>query len=115
NALVARLLDSLKRRAVEIRYRTQLSELMEDGGRIVGAVFKTADGDITIRAKKGIVLATGGIGWSRELRDRLLPEGTQLYSLSPDSNTGDGMLAGERARGQIAHDLRSPALWMPSS
>jgi succinate dehydrogenase/fumarate reductase flavoprotein subunit len=115
NALVARLLDSLKQNAVEIRYRTQLSELIADGGGITGAVFTANDGNIAIRARKGVVLATGGIGWSSELRNRLFPEGTQRYSMAPDSNTGDGILAAERAHGEIAQDVRSPALWMPSS
>ena len=115
NALAARLLYSLKQCAVEIRYQTQLRKLIENQGRIVGAVFKTADGDIAIGARKGVVLACGGIGWNSELRGRLFPEGTHRYSLSPDSNTGDGLLAGERAQGEIGQDLRSPALWMPSS
>ncbi len=115
NALVARLLDSLKQRAVEIRYRSRLSELIEREGRIVGAVFNTPDGDIAIRAKKGVVLAAGGIGWSSALRDRLFPEGTQRLSLAPKSITGDGLLAGERAQGQIEQEFRSPALWMPVS
>src|SRR5206468_12946931 len=110
-----RSLDSLKQNAVEIRYQTQLSELIEDEGKITGAVFATNDGDISIRARRGVVLATGGIGWSRELRNRLFPEGTQQYSMAPDSNTGDGILAGERAHGEIALDQKSPALWMPSS
>jgi succinate dehydrogenase/fumarate reductase flavoprotein subunit len=115
NALVARLLHNLRQNAVEIRYQTQLTELIEDEGKIAGAVFTTNDGDIAIRARRGVVLATGGIGWSRELRNRLFPEGTQLYSMSPDSNTGDGILAAERVHGEIAKDMRSPALWMPSS
>jgi len=115
NALVARLLDSLKQNAVEIRYQTQLGELIEDNGKIAGAVFATDDGDLSIRARKGVVLATGGIGWSSELRNRLFPEGTQRYSMAPDSNTGDGILAAERAHGEIAQDVRSSALWMPSS
>jgi len=115
NALVARLLYSLNHLAVEIRYRSCLSELIADGGRIVGAVFNTSDGDIAIRANKGVVLATGGIGWSGGLRDRLFPEGTRRYSLSPESNSGDGILAGERAQGAIDEDVESPALWMPSS
>jgi succinate dehydrogenase/fumarate reductase flavoprotein subunit len=115
NALVARLLYSLKQRAVEIRYQSRLSELIEREGRITGAVFETPDGDIAIGANKGVVLAAGGIGWSRALRDRLFPEGTQRFSLAPESVTGDGLLAGERARGQIEQELRSPALWMPSS
>ena len=108
NALVARLLYSLNQRAVEICYRSSLSELIADGGRIVGAVFKTSDGDLAIRANKGVVLATGGIGWSSVLRDRLFPEGTRRYSLSPESNTGDGILAGERAHGAIDAGHREP-------
>jgi succinate dehydrogenase/fumarate reductase flavoprotein subunit len=115
NALVARLLYSLNQLAVEIRYRSSLSELIADGGRIVGAVFRTTDGDLAIRANKGVVLAAGGIGWSSGLRDRLFPDGTRRYSLSPESNTGDGILAGERAHGAIDQDIESPALWMPSS
>jgi succinate dehydrogenase/fumarate reductase flavoprotein subunit len=115
NALVARLLDSLKQNAVAIRYQTRLSELIEDKGKITGAVLTTNHGDLSVRARKGVVLATGGVGWSSQLRRRLFPEGTQRYSMSPDSNTGDGILAGERARGEVAQDLRSPALWMPSS
>jgi succinate dehydrogenase/fumarate reductase flavoprotein subunit len=115
NALVARLLYSLNRLAVEIRYQSRLAELIGDGGRIVGAVLKSTNGDIAVRAKKGVVLATGGVGWNSELRDRLFPEGTRRYSLSPESNTGDGILAGERARGRIEQEIKSPALWMPSS
>ncbi|TAI65545.1 FAD-binding dehydrogenase [Bradyrhizobium sp. Leo170] len=115
NALVARLLSSLKKHAVEIRYQTQLTELIEDEGKIAGGRFTTNDSDISIRARRGVVLATGGIGWSSELRSRLFPNDTQRYSLSPDSNTGDGILAGERAHGALAQDIRSPALWMPSS
>ncbi len=115
NALVARLLYSLKQLPVEIRYRSRLRELVADGGRIAGAVFETAAGDLAVRANRGVVLASGGIGWSSELRDRLFPEGTRRYSLSPESNTGDGILAAERAQGAIDRNIESPALWMPSS
>jgi succinate dehydrogenase/fumarate reductase flavoprotein subunit len=70
---------------------------------------------VTVRARKGVVLATGGIGWSRELRERLLPEAARERSLAPLSNSGDGILAAERAHADIENDLESPALWMPSS
>ena len=115
NALVARLLDSLRQHAVDIRYHHQLVELMADEGKIIGAVFRTGDGDVAIRARRGVVLSTGGIGWNNDLRNRLFPAGTQRFSLSPDSNTGDGILAGERVHGELALDMTSPALWMPSS
>jgi succinate dehydrogenase/fumarate reductase flavoprotein subunit len=115
NALVGRLLHDLKRQRVDIRYRTSLKELIKIGDEIIGAVLTTPRGETAIRASKGVVLATGGIGWSGELRERLLPENTRRYSLSPEANTGDGILAGERFSGTIDDKLNSPALWMPSS
>lgn len=115
NALVARMLSDLRRLSVEIRYGTAMKELIKIDDEIVGAVLTTSTGQTAVRARKGVVLATGGIGWSRELRERLLQENTRRYSLSPDSNTGDGILAGERASGEIEQKLESPALWMPSS
>ena len=115
NALVARLLHSLKQHAIDIRYQTQLRELIADDGRIIGAALTTSAGAINIHARRGVMLATGGIGWNSELRGRLFPDGTQRYSLASDSNTGDGILAGERAHGVLTQEIRSPALWMPSS
>jgi succinate dehydrogenase/fumarate reductase flavoprotein subunit len=115
NALVARLLNDLRRLTVDIRYRTALKELVRTDDAIVGAILSTSTGEIAVRARKGVVLATGGVGWSEELRERLLPVNTRRYSLSPESNTGDGILAGERVSGQIERKLESPALWMPSS
>jgi succinate dehydrogenase/fumarate reductase flavoprotein subunit len=115
NALVARLLYDLRRLAVDIRYRTALKELVKVDDEIVGAVLTTPAGALALRAKRGVVLATGGIGWSDELRERFLPESARRYSLTPDTNTGDGILAGERSCGEIDSKLHSPALWMPSS
>jgi succinate dehydrogenase/fumarate reductase flavoprotein subunit len=115
NALVARLLYDLRRLAVDIKYRTALKELVKVDDEIAGAILTTPTGTFALRAKKGVVLATGGIGWSDELRERFLPESTRRHSLTPDANTGDGILAGERACGEIEGKLHSPALWMPSS
>jgi succinate dehydrogenase/fumarate reductase flavoprotein subunit len=115
NALVARLLYDLRRLAADIRYNTTLKELVKIGDEIVGAVLTTPTGALVLRAKKGVVLATGGVGWSEVLRERFLPDNTRRYSLTPDTNTGDGLLAGERVCGEIDSKLVSPALWMPSS
>ena len=115
NALAARLLHDLKRLAVDIRYRTALKELVKEGGEVTGAILDSPNGECAIRARKGVVLATGGIGWSEALRERLFPQHAGKISLLPPSNTGDGILAGERASGVIEQQLESPALWMPSS
>ncbi|MBR0754103.1 FAD-dependent oxidoreductase [Bradyrhizobium jicamae] len=115
NALVARLLYDLRRLSVDIRYRTGLKDLIRNNDEIIGAILTTPAGEIALRARKGVMLATGGIGWSDALRARLLPENTRRYSMAPESNTGDGILAGERASGEIDTALEGPALWMPVS
>jgi succinate dehydrogenase/fumarate reductase flavoprotein subunit len=115
NALVGRLFYDLRRLAVDIRYRSALKELVRVGDGIAGAVLTTPSGEIAMRARKGVVLATGGIGWSDELRERLLPENGRRYPLAPGSVTGDGILAGERVCAEIDRGMESPALWMPSS
>jgi succinate dehydrogenase/fumarate reductase flavoprotein subunit len=115
NALVARLLYDLRRLAVDIRYGAALKELVRTGDEITGAILATPAGEIALRARRGVVLATGGVGWSEELRQRLFAENTRRYSLAPESNTGDGILAAERVSGEIERNLESPALWMPSS
>jgi succinate dehydrogenase/fumarate reductase flavoprotein subunit len=114
NALVARLFHDL-RNSVDIRFATGLKELIRAGDDIIGAVVQSPAGELAIGARRGIVLATGGIGWSAELRDRLLPEAARRYSLAPPSNAGDGILAAERVGAVIDTELRSVALWMPSS
>jgi len=114
NALVARLLYDLGKMAVDIRYQAKLKELLKAGNEIVGAVVVTPAGELAIRARKGVVLATGGIGGSKELRERFFPANAR-YPLAPAAVAGDGILAGEAASGAVEQGLESPALWMPSS
>ncbi|MET3907059.1 succinate dehydrogenase/fumarate reductase flavoprotein subunit [Bradyrhizobium sp. S3.3.6] len=115
NALVARLFDSVRRAGVGLRFETALHEIICEGDAIVGAALSSPGGEVAIRARKGVVLATGGVGWSRDLRERLFPDAARRFSLAPSSNTGDGILAAERVNAVIERDLESPALWMPSS
>jgi 3-oxosteroid 1-dehydrogenase len=115
NALVARLLYSLRRHGVPVIFKTALRDLILEDGRITGATLAGPQGSRTIRARQGVVLATGGIAWNSELRAKLFPRSAQEYSLSPESNTADGISAALRSGAALDDDLQSPALWMPSS
>jgi succinate dehydrogenase/fumarate reductase flavoprotein subunit len=115
NALAARLLYSLRRRNVPIRFEAQLTDLMLEGGRVIGAGVATAQGCRAIRATKGVILATGGIAWNKELRAKLFPEPALQFSLAPATNTGDGIAAAIRSGAGLDDDMQSPALWMPCS
>lgn len=116
NALVARLLASLRRRDVPIRFESALVDFIRDGEAVAGAVVRTPEGLRRIRARRGVVLATGGVGWSKELRARLFPREVGMLSQSPAGNTGDGIsLAVTRAGAALDDGHDSPALWMPCS
>src|SRR5262245_17328361 len=62
NALVARLFYSLLRRGVPIAYDAKLVELVKDNSRTEGAVVDIGDKRQTIRARRAVILATGGFG-----------------------------------------------------
>jgi succinate dehydrogenase/fumarate reductase flavoprotein subunit len=105
----------VRRTGVDVRFDIALQAFILEGDRVTGALVRTGERTFSIRARKGVVLATGGIGRSNELRRRLLPPAAQQFSMAPLSNSGDGLLAAEGVGGEIVSDLESPALWMPSS
>lgn len=115
NALVGRLYQSLRQRGVPVWFESPVAELVRDGDRVVGAVIATADGPRRVRARRGVVLATGGIGWSPALRARLFPREVGALSQSPLGNTGDGIALAERLGAAVDDGGDSPALWMPCS
>jgi glycine/D-amino acid oxidase-like deaminating enzyme len=115
NALVARLLTSLRQRNVPVRFEARLTELVLQDGRVTGAIVMDRNERRAIRCQRGVVLATGGIAWNAELRSRLFPKTAQQFSLAPASNTGDGISTALQAGASLDDDLRSPALWMPCS
>ncbi|MBB5221946.1 succinate dehydrogenase/fumarate reductase flavoprotein subunit [Amaricoccus macauensis] len=116
NALVGRLYYSLRQRNVPVWFDSPIADFVRDGDRVIGAVITTPTGPRRVRARRGVVLATGGIGWSESLRGRLFPQEISKLSQSPRANTGDGIsLATERLAAGLDDGCDSPALWMPCS
>jgi 3-oxosteroid 1-dehydrogenase len=115
NALVGRLFASLRKRATPILFGTRLVDLLLEDGRVVGAVIDGPQGRKTIHARKGVVLATGGVGWNPRLRQRLFPQRAQEHSLAPATNTGDGLEAAERLGATLERGPGTGGLWMPVS
>lgn len=116
NALVGQLFLSLRQRDVPVWFDSSLSGLLHDDGRVVGAVIQTPDGPRRVRARRGVVLATGGIGWNKALRDRLFPPEAAAMSQLPEAVSGDGITLAARDLGAMVDDGGdSAALWMPCS
>ncbi|WP_230382934.1 FAD-binding protein [Paracoccus shanxieyensis] len=116
NALVARLFYSLRQRHVPVWFEAGLTDFLRDGDSVVGAVIQTPEGPRRIRARRGVVLATGGIGWNSDLRKRLFAPQIAAFSQAPEGNTGDGIaLATTRLGAGLDAGGDSAALWMPCS
>lgn len=97
-ALVARLRMALKDAGIPLWLRTAMTELVTEDGRVTGIVAAKRDGTtLRIRARKGVLLATGGFDHNQEMRDKYLPKGGQEdFAMGARENTGDGIRAGER-------------------
>jgi succinate dehydrogenase/fumarate reductase flavoprotein subunit len=111
NALVARLLLSLRQLHVELRLGAGASGLVIEDGTAVGV---TVAGR-TLRAGRGIVLATGGFSHDPALRARLLPPKAGMVSAASPDNTGDGIRFGLAAGGELGEGEAGNAFWTPVS
>src|SRR5690606_17236998 len=81
-----------------------------EGGRVAGVTFDTPDGSRTVRANRGVVLATGGCVWDEEYKAAFL-RGALALPVSPPSNTGDGLAMAMKA-GAALQNMRE-AFWAP--
>ena len=115
NALVGRLFEGLRSRGVRIEFETALRSLERDDGRVIGARVSGAAGETLIRARRGVVLATGGFGRDPGLRKTFLGGDWPDSMLVPE-NTGDGIRAGIDAGAlTLPADHGSGAFWTPVS
>jgi succinate dehydrogenase/fumarate reductase flavoprotein subunit len=116
NALVGRLFHSLRQRGVPVWFDSPLAELLREDGRVTGAVIRTPQGLRRVAARRGVVLATGGIGWNTSLRRALFPGQIAPLSQAPEGNTGDGISLARDGLGAAVDDgCDSAGLWMPCS
>ena len=116
NALTARLFYSLKTRGIEILFDTPIASVDYNDGRIAGATISTASGELCIKARKGIVLATGGYGHNARYRAAFMARPTPAHSMASEFNTGDGIALGEKLGARIApQEHRRSGLWTPAS
>lgn len=116
NALVARMYHSLLKLGVRPVFETALVELIREGERVVGAVLKGPTGTRRVLARKGVVLATGGLAHHAGYRERLMPHPTPKFSLACESNQGDGVTAAEKLGARINDVVNgSGGFWTPVS
>ncbi len=113
NALTIGLRKGLMDAGVPLWYSTEITDLLLEGDRVVGATV-VRDGETTaIHARRGVVLCSGGFEFNLELRQKHQPSPiTTDWSTGAPSNTGGGILAGIAAGADT--DLMDDAWWGPT-
>ena len=117
-ALIARLAKSAEDLGVRLVDSAPAKRLILEGRAVRGAVVSVAQGEIEIRATKGVVLAAGGFPNDVQRRKALFPRtptGEEHLALPPNCCSGDGITLGESAGGSLVTDLASPVAWAPVS
>ncbi|MCA2244654.1 3-ketosteroid-delta-1-dehydrogenase [Mycobacterium sp. WUMAC-067] len=111
--LAAGLFTGVLRAGIPVWTDTALARLAHDGERVTGAVVEHGGREVTITARRGVVLATGGFDHSMDMRWKFQSEslGADL-SLGAAANTGDGIRAGQELGAGI--DLMDQAWWFPA-
>jgi 3-oxosteroid 1-dehydrogenase len=111
--LVAGLFAGVLRAGIPVWTDTTLLRLHGDGDRVSGAVVGHSGREVTITARRGVVLATGGFDHSMDMRWKFQSESLGAHlSLGAAANTGDGIRAAQELGADI--DLMDQAWWFPA-
>ncbi len=113
NALMIGLRKALMDAGVPLWYATEITDLAIEEGRVTGAHVLRDGRPVTVRARRGVVLCSGGFEFNLEMRQKHQPSPiTTEWSTGAPSNTGAGISAGIAAGADTA--LLDDAWWGPT-
>jgi 3-oxosteroid 1-dehydrogenase len=101
NGLIVGLARGCLDRGVDIRLQAEARRLLTDGDLVTGVEAVIDGKPVTLRASKGVILATGGFDWAPDYMAKYFP-GFDLTG-APDTNTGDGQRMAEAVGAELAH------------
>ena len=111
-ALIGRFLAALAGYPDAALYRNaQLTDLITDDGRVVGAVVQRDGSEVRIGARRGVLLAAGGFEHNPELRRSYGVPGDARDTMGGPGSTGAALQAAIRIG--AATDLMDQAWWSP--
>ncbi|MGN6609068.1 MAG: 3-oxosteroid 1-dehydrogenase [Jatrophihabitans sp.] len=112
-AFVAAVRCGLRDAGVPIELHTELQDLLVTDGAVTGVVVRHGGERRTVRARHGVVLASGGFEHNETMRKQYQrePIGTE-WTVGAAANTGDGIRAGQGLGAAVA--IMEDAGWGPS-
>lgn len=111
-ALIGALYKGVIDRDIPVEFEKRARRLVREDGRITGVVAEDAAGrDYAVRARRGVVIATGGFEWNEKLVKTFL-RGPLTGPVSVPENEGDGLMMAIDAGAQLGN--MQNAFWMQS-
>lgn len=111
NALIGRLLYSCKVAGVHLWTKSQALKAVMVGGRVAGLEILCGEKKMTVYARRGVVLASGGFGRSEEAKEYV----PHQWCASSRGSTGDGKKIGVECGGALPIKNPSNAIFAPIS
>ncbi|WP_309649153.1 3-oxosteroid 1-dehydrogenase [Nocardioides sp.] len=113
NAIAIGLRQGLVDAGVPVHYETELKDLVIEDGRVVGVRVLRDGEEHVVRARRGVILGSGGFERNLEMREKYQPQPTSIdWTTGSEFNTGGGILAGIGAGAET--DLLDDAWWGPT-
>ena len=99
--------DAAEKSGVEFMYNTEATQLIVENGKVVGAEAISEGKTITIKANKGVIIATSSIDHNQEMSKALSPnqyyDNANSICAAAPTNTGDGIRMAAAIGGQLTH------------
>ncbi|MBZ5736275.1 3-oxosteroid 1-dehydrogenase [Nocardioides sp. TRM66260-LWL] len=113
NAIAISLRKGLMDAGVPVHYESPLADLLVEDGRVVGVVVERDGVRHEVRARRGVVLGSGGFERNLALREQYQPKPTSVdWTTGSQFNDGAGHVAGMAAGAAV--DLMDDAWWGPT-
>lgn len=96
------LSENVERRNISVHPHTVAKRIIRLGDEVVGVSTQKDEQPFNIRARKGVVLATGGFEYNEELKREFLA-GYPIFAYGNAGNTGDGIKLAQELGGDLWH------------
>ncbi|SAK61986.1 FAD-binding protein [Caballeronia ptereochthonis] len=115
NALAGRLYKTMLDRNIDIWLRASATSLITNDDKVIGAEVARDGRTIRVRARRGVVIATGGYPGNQAMRREHSRQPTVELGLGLPSNIGEGLRLGESVGGRLDHNARDTSFYVPMS
>lgn len=115
NALIARLATTAFADGLGLWLNSHAEELIVEDGAVRGALISREGRRHRVLSRGGVVCATGGFAAAQDAAAQRPQTGSAHLSMSPDSNTGDGLRLAQAVGAVLGEGLAANFFWAPVS